>query len=576
MVSMLPHRLIILLAMLGLSWSSCAEAEVKLNGVDSKLDANIRAHLRLEAEPCDASEDQVRYRYGRAESQIRAALRPFGYYSPDIQSSLEFPSDACWRAVFTIDPGEPVRLTRVDVRVDGPGADEPFFRKILGDTGLSPGAQLDHATYDSVKTQLSVTARENGYFEAEFTSSVLRVDPADRTAEVELVLETGPRYRFGTLTIESATLDTDFIRRYLEFSEGAPYEQRAIRKLQSDLTRGEYFRTIDVVPTRNPNRTVDLLVKLTEGRRIRYGVGLGYGTDTGPVVSGNWIDRWVNRRGHRLELDAMVSEVASSFTADYRIPSRHPQREWYSIYGGYEWRNTDAVQSKTRKVGVREERFHNSHWRSSRFVEYSIEDYRQDQDWQERYTLVPGYTLTFQASNATDRPTKGIRLGAEVMGASEAVLSGVSFARLRVFGKTILPVTERGRLLLRGESGWMETSNFDKVPPTYRFFAGGDASVRGYQYQSLGPVDSQGNALGGERVVTGSVEMDWKVTQTWSVAVFSDAGNVGNDNLLKDLPWSVGTGVRWYSPLGPIRVDVAFPQEGDDTWRLHISMGPDL
>jgi len=394
MVSMLLHRLIIVLAVsVVLWWPSGAGAEVKLNGVDSKLDANIRAHLRLNDEPCDAPEDQVRYRYGRAERQIREALQPYGYYSPAIRSTLDFPSDACWRAVFTIDPGEPVRLVHVEVRVDGPGADEPFFRKILDDTGLVPGAQLNHATYDSLKTQLSVTARENGFFEAEFTDSVLRVDPAEHTADVELVLKTGPRYRFGVLTIESATLDEDFIRRYLEFSEGAPYEQRAIRKLQSDLTRGEYFRTIDVVPTRNPDQTVDLLVKLQEGRRIRYGVGLGYGTDTGPVVSGNWVNRWVNRRGHRLELDAMVSEVASSFTADYRIPSRHPQREWNSIYGGYEWRNTDAVESKTRKIGVRQERFHNSHWRSSRFLEYSLEDYRQDQDWQERFTLVPGYTL---------------------------------------------------------------------------------------------------------------------------------------------------------------------------------------
>jgi translocation and assembly module TamA len=156
------------------------------------------------------------------------------------------------------------------------------------------------------------------------------------------------------------------------------------------------------------------------------------------------------------------------------------------------------------------------------------------------------------------------------------VLSDTSFVRLLLSGKTILPVSDRARLIVRGEAGWMESGNFDKVPPTWRFFAGGDRSVRGYDYQSLGPTDEDGKSIGGSRLLTGSVEMDWRIRERWSGALFLDAGNVGEDNLLSDLPWSLGFGARWYSPVGPIRVDLAFPQQGDNDFRLHISMGPDL
>ena len=551
-------------------------ADVVLEGVEGALKDNVLAHLRVDDEPCDASEARVRYRFDNAREEIRSALEPYGFYEAEIESSLTFPEKGCWKAKFRIIPGAPVLVSSLRVEILGEGAGTPEFSSIIEKNPIREGAQLSHRDYETLKSQLVITAREFGYFDAQLRSHRLQVTPARREASVELVLETGTRYRFGDLHVESDSLSSELIRRYVDFQANTPFEQRRLRKLHNDLTQGEYFQEVDIHTLNRDDQTVDVYVKLIRGARLRYGIGLGFGTDTGVVVRGDFVNRWVNRRGHRLELDTKLSTPEQTVTFDYRIPGRRPQQDWYSIYGGYHEKDTDAIKTTGWKLGVRDTRFHTARWNSTRFVENVVDRYQQDGEWQSQQTVVPGYSLTYVVANAPDRPTQGIRLTAEVLGASDAVLSDVTFARFRLGGKVILPVTGRGRFLARGETGWMETNDFDGVPPTWRFFAGGDSSVRGYDYQSLGPEDDEGKSLGGERLLTFSGEMDWRVLERWSGAVFVDAGNVGKNDLLTNIPWSVGLGARWYSPLGPIRLDLAFPQTGSNGFRVHISMGPDL
>lgn len=555
-----------------------SQADVRLEGLDEPLRGNVLAHMRLDDEDCDQDRVRIEYRFSRAPNAIRAGLKPFGYYDPIIESELEQPEDGCWRATFRVDPGEPVLVSETRIAVTGPGEGLPVFSRLLEDVDIRVGDRLEHGAYETLKSRLLVAALEYGFFESELVDNAIRVDRGERTATVSLVLKTGPRYRFGTLTFSEHVLDERLLRRYIEFEEGAPFEQRRLRKLHNDLVRGEYFSAVDVraVPRENGERIADVLVTLEEGRRMRYGVGVGFGTDTGLVVRGDFVHRRLNRDGHRLELDTELSQVRQNVTADYRIPGKQPQNEWYSFYGGVNREDTEAVERIAYKLGVRENRFHTPTWSSTPFIEFVVERFNQDGVWEQQKTLVPGWGLNYLTANAPARPTRGRRLRAEVAGAYEGALSDASFIRLHFTGKEILPLSERGRVILRGEAGWMETNDFDKVPPTWRFFAGGDRSVRGYDYQSLGPLDEEGKAIGGRALFSGSVEGDWRFRDRWSAALFVDAGNVGEEDLLKDLPWSVGAGIRWYSPVGPIRVDLAFPQTGTGTFRIHVSMGPDL
>lgn len=562
------------------SWllvASAAYAGVRLEGVDDALGANILAHMRLDDESCDQLPTRVRYQFAQAPDAIRAALRPFGYYEPLIEASLEEPEGKCWQAVFRVDPGKPVLVTAADIAVHGPGSELPIFARLIENSTIEIGQRLEHDAFEALKSRFLVAAHEYGFFEAELAQSAIRVDRPKHSAEIALVLESGPRYRFGELQISDHILDERLLLRYVEFQEGAPFEQRRLRQLHNDLVRGDYFSGVDVrAQPHKEDKVADVLLTLEEGRRVRYGVGVGFGTDTGVVVRADLVQRRMNRHGHRLELDTELSKVRQNATIDYRMPGKRPQNDWYSLYGGLNREDSDAIESIAWKMGVRENRFHTLNWSSTPFAEFVVERFYQDGDWSQKTSLVPGWGVNFVTANAPARPTQGLRLRGEVAGAAKQVLSDASFIRVYLNGKTILPFSKRGRLLIRGEAGWMTTDDFDKVPPTWRFFAGGDRSVRGYDYQSLGPLDDEGKAIGGRNLLSGSIEGDWRILERWSAAVFADAGNVGEEDLLRNMPWSVGAGVRWYSPVGPIRLDLAFPQNGSSDFRVHISMGPDL
>lgn len=556
---------------------SAVNAGVRLEGVDAPLKSNIFAHVRLDDETCDQQPARIRYRFSQAPDEIRAALRPFGYYDPDIEASLQEPEGACWQAVFKIDPGDPVLVTESNIAVQGAGAELPVFTQLIDESNIRLGERLQHDAYEKLKNRMLVAAQEYGFFEAELAESAIRVDRGKHAAEIALVLDTGPRYRFGELEISGDILDKRLLLRYVAFQEGALFEQRKMRQLHNDLIRADYFSTVDVrAMPRKEDKVADVLVTLEEGRRIRYGIGAGFGTDTGIVISADLLHRRLNRYGHRLALDTELSQVRQNATIDYRMPGKRPQEDWYSLYGGVNREDSDAIESISWKMGVRENRFHTLNWSSTPFAELVVERFLQDGDWSQKTSLVPGWGVNFVTANAPARPTRGARMRAEVAGAARRVLSDASFFRFHLNGKTILPLGERGRVLIRGEAGWMTTSDFDKVPPTWRFFAGGDRSVRGYDYQSIGPLDDEGKAIGGRKLLTGSIEGDWRIFGRWSGAVFMDAGNVGESDLLKDVPWSLGAGVRWYSPVGPVRLDLAFPQNGSSDFRVHISMGPDL
>ena len=556
--------------------SGLTHGAVTVSGIDGELRDNVLAYLNLENALCSADPARARYRFAGAESAIRSALRPFGYYDPRIEGTLEELAGDCWEARFEVDAGEPVLITELDLAVLGEGETFGPFQSVLAASTLFEGGQLRHDDYEALKSRLLITAREYGFFEASLEANELRVDPAAHSATVRLILDSGPRYRFGELFVDGEVLSRELLLRYVEFEEGAPFEQRDLRKLHNDLVRGDYFSTVDVRTVTREDGVADVVLHLEEGRRVRYGVGVGFGTDTGLIVSGDLVQRRVNRAGHRLEVDAEVSSARQNLTLDYRIPGRRPQNDWYSLYTGVNREDTDAIDSIAWKFGVRENRFHTINWRSTPFAELIVEEFIQDGETSRKFSLVPGWGINYITADAPSRPTRGLRLRLEVAGASREVLSDASFLRFAFNGKTILPFSERGRLLLRGDAGYLVTNDFDRVPPTWRFFAGGDRSVRGYDYQSLGPVDEDGKAIGGTRLLTGTIEGDWRFLDRWSGALFADAGNVGEEDLFDDLPWSLGFGLRWYSPVGPIRADLAFPQTGSTDVRLHISMGPDL
>ncbi len=173
-------------------------------------------------------------------------------------------------------------------------------------------------------------------------------------------------------------------------------------------------------------------------------------------------------------------------------------------------------------------------------------------------------------------PSRGFRLEFALSAAKNGVLSNADLVHNEVTLKGLTTLWQRHRFLGRFQFGGNLTDDYKGIPPSLRFFAGGAQSVRGYDYQDLSPKNSDNDRIGGRFMLVGSAEYQYSLTDKWRIAAFTDRGNAFNSLTGASLKSSVGFGVRWVSPVGPIRADIAQPLNGNGGIHFHFSMGPEL
>lgn len=564
------------------------KVEVKLDGLRGELKKNALANLDLEQLRKDKSLDEGRLRrlYAQGPEQIEEALQPFGYYHADVQSSLDRQGDGTWVATYKVDAGPPLKVGAVDVQVLGPGASDPGFESIRAGFPLQPGDTLLQPAYEHAKQALEGYAATHGYIDAKYDVSQIRIDLARYTSDVVLHFETGPRYRFGPVHFHQNFLKPELLRGYVDFKEGDPLDSDELLKLQTALSGASYFERVEVVPRRDRAQglEVPIEVNLTPSKRQRWTAGLGYGTDTGPRVSAGLEVRRVNSRGHRADVQVRVSDIEKVFQTDYYMPGAYPRTDLLTYKLGYADLNTQTSQSKSFIVGPSYARSL-GRWRQSFGLDFTRTTFTVGSDAGTSHLLSP--TASWSRVHADDRiyPFRGERLQLDLAAANRSIASNASFESAHASAKFIQGFGgrptfggRRFRLLTRAELGYLATSaaDFHKLPPTERFFAGGDQSVRGFAYQGIGLRDAQGKVLGGTRLAVASVEVEYRFLQKWGLATFYDTGSA-SDRLLHDLKAGTGVGIRWLSPIGMIRLDAAVAvSEPGHPKRFHFSIGPDL
>jgi translocation and assembly module TamA len=304
-----------------------------------------------------------------------------------------------------------------------------------------------------------------------------------------------------------------------------------------------------------------------------YTVGGGYSTDDGPRIRFSYDNDRRNRRGHQLSADATLAEVRQTAAVEYRVPVGNPQRDWRSYRVGLARDDFVAGVSSAARFSVHRTQA-GELVTTTRFVDALFERDEIGTYSFSNSMLIPGISWLRNYRDDLARPREGHRLSLVL---SAGVGSEVSLLRADFRGKWITALPWDARVLLRGRIGAMvEDGPFGFVPLSMRFFAGGDNSVRGYDYQSLGPRDQFDDLIGGNRLIEASVEYEHPVLDDWSVAAFVDSGNAFLDSGF-DTQTGAGIGARWFSPLGPVRLDIAWPLHGADrSPEIHLSLGPDL
>ena len=552
-----------------------SELDVRIKPSNDQLKANIEGYIGDLGE----RDEEALLRFSRgAEEQARKAAQALGYYQPQIESEVKDGKSP--RLVLNIDPGEPVRLRYVTIQILGPAASLKSFRVPQSDV-LKPGAVLNHGHYEDAKRLIQNQASRFGFFSGRFTSQKLAVDPRAGVADIELVYDSGPRYALGKVSFTGDTpFDEDLLQRMVPFNSGAPYDSELIAELNQALQSSGYFESVrvDATPTTAANDVIPVAVTLDTRKPRTMGLGLGYSTDVGPRAKANWTRHWVNPEGHSYGWEAELSEPRQNVGLWYDVPLDPPLTDKLRFAGGYQYEelaNTDSL-SKLLTLGPEWHSKLPSGWQRVISLKWQHEEYRLGDDSGISNLLMPGVSYSYLRSDNRIDPHNGYRLQFDSKVAKEGLGSDNNLLYGTALVKGLTTVLDNHRFLARAQIGGSATNGYKSIPPSLRFFAGGDQSVRGYDYQSLSPENSDGDRVGGRYMVSGSVEYQYSVAEKWRVATFVDQGNSFNDFELPNLKTGVGVGVRWVAPVGPIRLDLAHALDDPGGIRLHFSMGPEL
>lgn len=550
------------------------EPSIILTGADDALALNVTSHVTLPNLACEATNQRLARLLPSIRQQVVRAGRGLGYYGLTQQTSIRRENE-CWQLIINLVPGEPVIIASTEVEL---ASDREAFAAILSDLPLKAGDQLDQGKYERIKTRLSSNAIEQGYFSARFKSAELRLDLQRNTADVAISFDPGPRFAIGDLTVNDTDfLAPEFIARYIELSPGDPYSSEALLSLRNTLNDSLYFTQVTVTPelSQAEDNNVPISVNLALRPQRAYSLGAGVTTDIGPRLRADYENRYLTRAGHRIDANGGASPIRSNLDMRYSIPLEKPATESLVFSTGLLSEDTDSFRSETFKLAAAYNFNTFSNWRQSNFIDFQHDDFEISGNRDSSDLLIAGVSLNRTEADDVLYPTKGWRMFAQLRGATADVLSPESFAQLNLAGKYVSRFGP-GRVLLKAEMGTTVVDDISNLPISIQYFAGGDQSVRGYKYQTLGPSDADGNVIGGKHLFSAGIEYDFSIMPDWKLAIFSDVGNAFDDYSDFQLNKSVGLGIRWLSPIGPIRVDLASALDDDNDLRVHITMGPDL
>ncbi len=577
-------RIIFLLLTFILFLSATAPAsvhlEVTVTGVSDPLYRNVLARLTilLQKDNERLQDSAVRRLHRQAEEDIRSALAPFGYYNPIIKGSLN-KKDEVWQAEYVIDQGPPVVLEKIDLELTGAGINNAPLIAALADFPLKNGDVLQQELYEQGKKKLANLAFKEGFLDASFSERSLRINSATNSASLRLMLDTGRQYLFGATNSVQKILKHDLLAHYLPYKAGDPYNPAKLFELQSILYQTNYFSKVAVRGQldRVEDLAIPVEIDLTAPEYLnKYSFGVGYATDTGVRGKIDWDNRLFNSSGDKASASLQVGERENTLALRYRMPVDEDPR-YYSLanslaYQNKQWENT-ATQLFTASM-ARE--YADPRFKLSTGIELRDEIYDVGDTSGESTLLLPSLNAGVVFADDILNTKNGLQAAVGFLGGAQGVVSDVTFLQATVNGKAIVSPFQDWRLIGRGSLGATLVDSIDSLPPSLRFYTGGDNTLRGYRYKSIGTRDASGVVIGGRYLVVGSIEAERVVYNQWSLATFWDGGTA-SDDLTLNFHQGVGVGVRFRLPFGQIRFDVASAITEDGTpLRVHLTVGGDL
>lgn len=550
-----------------------AKLTYQIKGLKGENKDNVEAYLN--ALPV-YQERQYRPARAKITESVQKALQVYGYYQPKITLSRDKKAPA--KVIIEVEPGKPVIISRLDILLEGDASSDELYSELLDKLPLKEGDPLNHGKYESIKADLGSLGLARGYFDAKISKSQVKVFPDQGTAEIYILFRSGPRYHFGEIHYDTTPEALRLIRPLINIKSGDPYLAIRLAEMSQDVSSTKLFKQVDIKPLISQAEGNRVPVQVTLSNRVDHEIetGIGYATDVGPRMSATWEKPWVNRYGHRLNATAKVSQPEAELSFDYQIPVGNPLRDYYSLQAGYQYKDNNDTRSDLTTLSVHRWKRRPESWDRDVFIRLENEIYTQGADEGNSLLLIPGVSWSRLRVRGGLVPDWGDRQQLTLEFSDPYWGSDISFVRVWGRSKWLRTLGEDHRFLLRAEQGAIIGDSFSLVPPSLRFFTGGDQTVRGYGYETISPRGSDGKLLGGRYVSVASAEYNYRFSDKWLGALFVDSGTATVDY---SEAWKIGTGVgvRWVTPIGQVRLDLAVGiSEEEKPLRLHFALGPEL
>lgn len=584
--------------------------EIHVDGVNKQISQNIFAHLGELPE----SNVQRRAFLFTVNDKVTSALQSLGYYHGKINQQLTKSNKATWQLTLTITSGKPTYIQWVDIQFSGAMQRDPAFSTWLAHVKLKPDEILNQGLYENEKSQLLALALSRGYFNAKYTKAQIVINRDLNTARINLHFDSGIRFKMGEVIYRGSTLRPKLLQQLVPFKIGQDYSTRYISELNEDLLATNYFSNIKVIPLLEKIKHNYVPIKVTLTPKPRNSINLGVGVDISSSIDNqfeprfkvNWLTPQINRLGHSQNTSFEWSRDRPKFLTTYTIPLSNPLRDKLQIKIGllrdkygvtqvYDSRDrnfdtTDQLDSTKGLIEIIRQQQFNHNWLLAYSIQGIHETYTQSEISYDPNFVIFGISLqkTVKADNTLD-PKWGFRQIYDIQYADPTAGSAARIVKLNSKYTWIHTFFNKHRIVTRLNLGIniVDDDDLAQIPPSLRFFAGGDQSIRGYGYQELGPtieyINNDGllerQVVGGRYLAVGSFEYQYYFLPTWRIAAFVDAGNAFDHGQFTPLI-SAGPGIHWISPVGPIKLDVGFGLNKsvleERQWRIHLTMGSEL
>ncbi len=586
MINFRPVTLFLFLLWLGCVpyvWSA-EPVQVIVEGVEGDVLENVEAALVIP--PGFVRDGKVDVLWlklfdRQTPDKVKTAMQPFGYYNAQVTTTLETIAAENYRLRVKVAPGTPVLVKNIHVAVHGAGSKDEILQDYVKEFPLKQGDVLLQNSYEAAKTALKSRALELGYLDAEFSTHEIRISQDKTTARIELVLETELLYYFdGTSILGAPEYPERFLRRYLGYKPGEPFSPAKLSETQLNFINSDRFKEVIVSAEREKvhELQVPVLVQLKPSANRRLRVGVGYGTDTGARFTGRYKDVNMLHLGHELQTELYIAQRLQGLGIGYVIPGARDINNSTGLQLNLQREDVTTYTSRLISLEVNRNRGFGFGRQGTAYLRLLQEDFTIGAQKSGSRLVLPGLVFSGRHYDDLIRPNQGYRYALEVRGAHQFLGSDTGLIQFLAEGSAIFPLPGRFSLFTRGKVGLtVQNGPLSDLPPSVRFFAGGDNSVRGYSYQSLGPRDATGRVVGGKDLLAGSLELHRSFFDNWGLSTFFDTGNAFNSFSSIRFFSGAGIGAHYYTRIGSINLYLA-RQIGvtDPAYHVHFTMGLEL